>query len=263
MKADFFIDKDKVRQAFSLSSTHYDELALLQKKVGQDLLNKFAIESTNNILDVGCGTGFLTYDLLEKKVGQQLIALDLASSMLQMSKNKLKRFSSVQYICADAEQLPLLKNSIDTLVSNLALQWCQNLSQVFNGFNDVLKKGGQVYFSTFGSATLQELKYSWKIVDDYSHVNEFYTTDQLYIFLQQSGFKEIYIDTKMYYSNYRTVIDLMRELKGIGAHNVLSGRNRKLTSKGQMQKMINAYEKFRTNGMIPATYEIIFVSATK
>ena len=263
MKSDCSIDKYKVRQAFSLASSSYDEMAHLQKKVGLDLLNKFAIEKTTNIVDIGCGTGFLTYDLLEKGMAQQVIAIDLAFSMLQMSRNKLERFSSVQYICADAEQLPILKNSIDTLVSNLALQWCQNLSQVFNGFNEVLKKGGQVYFSTFGPATLQELKYSWQIVDDYSHVNEFYTTDQLYSFLQQSGFKEIYIDTKTYHSNYRTVIDLMRELKGIGAHNVLSGRNRRLTSKGQMQKMIDAYEKFRTNGMIPATYEIIFVSAKK
>lgn len=263
MKADFSIDKYKVRQAFSLASTHYDELAHLQKKVGQDLLNKFAIEKTTKIVDIGCGTGFLTYDLLKKGMAQQVIAIDLAFSMLQTSRNKLERFSSVQYICADAEQLPILKNSIETLVSNLALQWCQNLSQVFNGFNEVLKKGGQIYFSTFGPATLQELKYSWQIVDDFSHVNEFYSTEQLYDFLQQSGFQKILIDTKTYHSNYRTVIDLMQELKGIGAHNVLSGRNKKLTSKGQMQKMIDAYENFRTNGMIPATYEIFFVSAKK
>ncbi|MCK5190291.1 MAG: malonyl-[acyl-carrier protein] O-methyltransferase BioC, partial [Methylococcales bacterium] len=62
-------------------------------------------------------------------------------------------------------------------------------------------------------------------------------------------------------SNYQAVIELMRELKGIGAKNMLAGRNKKTTSKTQMENMIKAYEKYRINKLIPATYEIIFVSA--
>ncbi len=263
MRADFFIDKNKVRQSFSQASTYYDELALLQKKVGRDLFSKFFIERTNNIVDIGCGTGFLTYDLLEKGRAEQVTAVDLSLSMLQISRRKFEQFASVNYICADAEYLPFLENSVDTLVSNLALQWCQNLEKVFDGFNNILKKNGKLFFTTFGPATLKELKCSWKTVDDYSHVNEFYSTDQLKVFLQQGGFEKIQIESKRYNSNYRTVTELMRELKGIGAHNVLSGRNRKLTSKGQMKNMIEAYEKYRTNGLIPATYEIIFVSVKK
>jgi len=263
MKADFFIDKNKVRESFSLASAHYDEQAQLQKKVGEELFKKVILEKADNIVDIGCGTGFLTHDLLQEGKARQIIAIDIAFSMLQVCKTKLEQFSSVNYICADAEGLPVLKASVDAVVSNLALQWCQNLSQVFNGFNEVLKEGGQVFFSTFGSATLRELKCSWKTVDDYSHVNEFFTVDQLHFYLQKSGFKSIIIETKVYQSNYQSVMGLMRELKGIGAHNVLSGRNRKLTSKGQMRKMIEVYNKYRSNGVIPATYEIIFVSVKK
>lgn len=255
------IDKVKVKQSFSHAANHYDEIAVLQKNVGLDLLSRFDVGYSKSLLDLGCGTGFLTQELIKKGGAQEIIAVDLALSMLKVARGKREQLASVQYICADAADLPLANNSINIIISNLALQWCQDLAQVFSGFNQVLKQGGALMFSTFGPATLQELKSSWQKVDDYEHVNSFYTVEELNVFLQQSGFTHIDIATKQYELKYPTVLALMRELKGIGAHNVLSGRKRKLTSKGEMQRMIDKYESYRLNGLIPATYDIIFVSA--
>lgn len=267
MSAVFAIDKNKVKRSFASAARSYDGLATLQRKVGLDLLSKFSLtcfsqlDDDKTFLDIGCGTGFLTHELMLKKTVKQMIAVDIAWSMLQVTRSKLQHIDDVQYICADAEQLPLFNNSVDIIVSNLALQWCQDLVSVFNGFNKILKQQGHLLFSTFGPATLQELKQAWAEVDNYSHVNDFYSTNELSVFLQQAGFKNIQVETKHYRSNYQTVIELMRELKGIGAHNVLSGRHRGITSKSRMQKMVTAYEKYRSNEYIPATYEIIMVSA--
>ncbi len=262
MSAVVSIDKCKVRQSFSSAAKYYDGFATLQREVGWDLLSRFVMQCANDtIVDIGCGTGFLTQKLMSRTPVQQMIAIDIALSMLHITRSKLEQFKAVQYVCADAEKLPLAGNSADHIVSNLALQWCQKINCVFNGFNKILKPGGQLLFSTFGPATLQELKNAWAEVDDYTHVNDFYTADELHTFLQQAGLKNIQIETKCYQSNYQTVIELMRELKGIGAHNTLSGRHRGITGKSRMQKMIEAYEKQRLNELIPATYEIIFVSA--
>lgn len=263
MNAIVSIDKNKVRQSFSSAVKTYDGLATLQRKVGLELLNNGVLNqfcADNIILDVGCGTGFFTQKIESKIIPTQIIALDIALSMVQATKTKLKKIDA---ICADAEYLPLLDDSVDKVVSNLALQWCENLDDVFNGFKKVLKQDGRLFFSTFGPATLQELKQSWAEVDDYTHVNDFYSVDQLNIFLQQAGFNDIKIETKSYQSTYPAVMDLMKELKGIGAHNILSGRNRKMTSKTKMQNMLNAYEKYRVNSLIPATYEVIYISARK
>ena len=262
MSAVVAIDKNKVRQSFSSAANSYDELATLQRTVGLELLQKLPqIKISDKVVDIGCGTGFLTEELNKGSVIQQLIAVDIAFSMLQRTRTRLEKIETTQYLCADAEYLPLVNQSVDHIVSNLALQWCQNLSVVFSGFNKALRKDGKLMFSTFGPATLQELKLAWSAVDSYGHVNEFYSAEQLSVFLQQAGFNNVQLETRSYQSEYPSVMALMRELKGIGAHNVLASRNRKTTSKTSMQAMISAYEKSRVNGVTPATYEIIFVIA--
>ncbi len=264
MSTAFSIDKNKLRQSFACAANTYDGLAYLQREVGFDLLSLFQLnnEEKQRVVDLGCGTGFLTQQITQKNNFKELLAIDIALPMLQATQIRLKHSSNIQYLCADAECLPLLESTVNHIYSNLALQWCQNLTAVFTGFSKIMKKGGQLNFSTFGPATLQELKKSWAEVDHHQHVNEFYSDSDLRHFLQQTGFNHIQIEARQYQSNYPSVIGLMRELKGIGAHNVLTGRNRKTTSKSQMQKMFAVYEQYRENNMIPASYEVIFVSAS-
>ncbi len=262
MNAVLALDKNKVRQSFASAANSYDELAGLQRKAGLQLLQQLSgLEVFEHVLDIGCGTGFLTQQLLRQASIKQMIALDIAHSMVQRSRAKLGEVDNVSYLCADAESIPLLNHSVDTIVSNLALQWCENLTVVFKGFNKVLKTEGRLVFSTFGPNTLQELKKSWASVDNYSHVNAFYSMQQLTAFLQQAGFNNISCESVSYLSEYQSVKELMKELKGIGAHNVLPHRNRQTTRKSSMQAMISAYESYRVNGLIPATYEIIYLTA--
>ena len=256
-----YLDKAKIRQSFAAASVTYDGVAALQRTVGKELLDIIAAGSlTGTLLDLGCGTGFLTSGLLES--ARPVIALDIALPMLQVTRTKLADTPNVSYVCADAEQLPLTGQIVDGVFSNLALQWCVNLEAVFTDIKRVLKPGGRLVFSTFGPQTLQELKGAWAEVDGYNHVNEFYSEQQLIRFLQLAGYTEITIETKLYISSYGSVLDLMKELKHIGAHNVIAGRNKSITTKTQMQRMIAAYEKHRAGDRIPATFEVIMVSAS-
>lgn len=262
MSAASILDKNKIRQSFASAAVTYDGFATLQRKVGLELLERFYIANQQDtLIDLGCGTGFITQQLLMQPDIKQIVAIDIALSMINVTREKLIQQKNIQYICADAECLPLANHSVDQIVSNLALQWCQNLEILFTGFNKLLKPQGKLVFSTFGVDTLKELKQAWSEVDKYSHVNSFYSADQLFAILQQSGFHDIQIETKQFQSAYPSVMELMRELKGIGAHSVISGRNKQMTRRKDMHQMFNAYEKFRLDGMIPACYEIIFVSA--
>ncbi|MBK8816287.1 MAG: malonyl-ACP O-methyltransferase BioC [Methylococcaceae bacterium] len=256
--------KKRIKQSFGGASQSYDSVAQLQRNVGKSLLNKLDDSEQFGIaVDLGCGTGFLINEFLAQKKGMatQFIALDIAMPMLQAARKKQMELRQITYLCADLEYLPLLPQSADLVISNLALQWSSNLDVAFAGIKRVLKPGGRLLFSTFGTSTLFELKEAWRKVDDYAHVNTFTNESQLSDFLRHAGFSKVELETEVVVSCYESVWDLMGELKTLGARTVISGCNKHLTSKSAMERMICAYYQREGNGLVPATFEVITVSA--
>ncbi|MFZ2450777.1 MAG: malonyl-ACP O-methyltransferase BioC [Methylovulum miyakonense] len=258
------MDKRKIKQAFSAAAASYDGAAQLQRRVGTALLQLADLANQHGtLLDIGCGTGFLTGELLALSPCQELIALDMALPMLHATRQKLSGHTNVHYLCADAEALPLADQSVDGVYSNLALQWCGDLQAVFADIRRVLKPDGQLVFSTFGTETLQELKNAWATEDNYQHVNDFHDETYLIDGLQQAGFRAIHSQRQHHQPRYASVLELMRELKHLGAHNVLPRRNKGVTGKTALQRMMAAYPRNPQEPTISATFDVIMVSAKR
>ncbi|GAW85967.1 malonyl-CoA O-methyltransferase [Bathymodiolus platifrons methanotrophic gill symbiont] len=259
METNVALDKRQIRQSFANAAQSYDAMATLQRKVGHELIAKLAMPHEAMVVDVGCGTGFFTQQLRDRALLENILALDVAMPMLLKARQRLDDIS-IPLVCADAEQLPFASHSIDGLVSNLALQWCQGLGEMFADVFRVLRANGSFVFSTFGESALCELKAAWAAVDDYPHVNDFCNLSLIKQHLQAAGFVDVQLESRVYQIKYNDVIELMRELKGIGAHNVSQARNKTLTTKGQLQVLVAAYPK-DDDGKITASYEIIYVQA--
>jgi malonyl-CoA O-methyltransferase len=252
------VDKTAIKRSFAAANASYDKAASLQRTVGLRLLDALDPQQLNGtVLDLGCGTGFLTTAVLQRAAPASLLALDIALPMLQTTKAKLAAQHPLAYVCADAEHLPLATQSLDSVVSNLALQWCPQLAAVFADLRRTLKPDGLLAFSTFGPQTLNELKTAWASVDNYHHVNDFYSPEQLQTFLHATGYRQIDITRQVIVTPYATVLDLMHELKQLGAHHVISQRKPHLTTKSALHAMTAAYPK-TANGQVLATFEIIY-----
>ncbi len=265
MDAEYQIDKRQLRDSFSRAAADYDALAVLQQEIGRRLLERLDLIKLQpqRILDVGCGTGRLTKELSTRYPKAELIGLDIAHGMLQQARGKPGLFSrwrnKRRFVCADAESLPLTNNSVDMIFSNVTIQWVQDLDRTLAEFQRVLKPEGLLMFTTFGPDTLTELRQAWAAVDDKVHVNAFLDMHDIGDALVRSKVADPVMDSETITLTYRDPKTLMRELKGIGAHNVTAGRNRGLTGKQSLTKLLQAYEQFRlSDGTLPASYEVVY-----
>ncbi len=257
------LDDTGIRKSFDRASVTYEASAVLQARVGDELLErldffKFAPEV---VADLGAGTGRLTGELKRRYRRANVIALDIAPGMLREAKRHMSFFRRFGRVCADVRYLPFADASIDIAVSNLMLQWCDDLDTAFREVRRVLKPDGLFAFTTFGPDTLRELRAAWAAVDGHSHVNTFIDMHDIGDALVRAGLTEPVLDVERLTLTYQDVLALMRDLKVIGAHNVTAGRPRGLTGRGALRRVEAAYESARREGLIPATYEVIYGAA--
>ncbi len=271
----YSIDKSRVRDSFDRAAETYDAAAVLQKFVRTEMLSRLdlvAMQPTH-ILDAGCGTGHASAALMKKYPKAELVSLDLALRMLKKTEsvnaslaNRIKRvFGQAQQnlLCADIEQLPLADASVDMIFSNLAIQWCNDLDAAFAGMHRVLRTDGLLTFSTLGPDTLKELRAASKTDGERVSVSRFFDMHDIGDALVRAGFSAPVLDVERVVLTYDDAVDVMRDLKAIGAHNAADGRGRGLQGRDFLKKITANYEQFRREGKLPATFEVVYGHAWK
>jgi malonyl-CoA O-methyltransferase len=255
------INKTKVAASFNRSAQDYANHAVLQRTVAERLLERLELVniSPKMIIDVGSGPGGAARQLAKMYKGAQVLQLDLSMEMLRQSRSQDSRFfSKQQYICGDAESLPLGRDTAELVFSSLMLQWCNDLDAAFTQMQNTLKKQGLFLFATLGPDTLKELQSSWAEVDDELHVNTFIDMHDVGDALLRAGFVEPVMDVEHISLTYEDCFSLMKDLKTLGASNADDNRSRGLTGKNKIKDLESAYEKYRTGGRLPATYEVVY-----
>ena len=268
----YLLDKARVRASFDRAANTYDAAAVLQKLVRDEMLSRLDLVKIKPltlanpaILDAGCGTGHGSFALQKRFKNAPVVSLDIALGMLQKTKlqqpwlsrlwlNKL--FGKQHLVCADIEQLPIASASMGMVWSNLALQWCNDLDGAFAEVARVLQPNSLFMFSTFGPDTLKELRAASN--NGHTHVSRFIDMHDIGDALTRAGFSAPVLDVEHYTLTYDDVKSVMKDLKNIGAHNATSGRARGLQGRGFLQNLTQQYEQFRTQGKLPATFEVIY-----
>lgn len=254
------LPRSAIARSFGSAADSYDQHAELQRAVADKLLSTLPQNlSDKTILDMGCGTGYCTR-LLQQRLPQHLLALDLALPML----NKLKQSEIASaLLCADAQSLPLQTASLDLIVSSLTIQWCPELPALFAELARVLKPGGKIFISTFGPASLQEVAAAWRLVDSYTHVNSFVTAASLQQQAAKAGLT-CGIQSEIISSHYASLYDLSRELKALGAHNMNRAQAQGLTSPQKFRSAARHFDAGKNTGnKIAVSWEIYYLMLEK
>ena len=270
-------DARQVRRAFSRSAASYEAAAGLQHAVEARLLESLdylddpALQRAppRRVLDLGSGTGRASRAMQARWPKAEVVSLDLALPMLREGRAAARPGGWLANpfarrplpVCADARALPLADASVDVLFSNLCLQWVEDLDAVLAGFRRVLKPHGLLLFSTFGPATLWELREAFAQADDVPHVSPFADIAGVGDALVRAGFHQPVLDREDERTHYQDLPSLMRELRAIGATNALASRRHTLTGRTRFRVAAEAYEAHRDARGLPASWEILSAMA--
>ncbi|MFB2653745.1 malonyl-ACP O-methyltransferase BioC [Shewanella seohaensis] len=196
---------EHIAERFSAAAKHYQEHNCLQRLSGASLLQGFAAKGA--ILDIGAGPGT---DFANRAMGEEMrvYALDIALGMLQQLQ---ATFPSYLCVCGNAEQLPFAGGSIDSIYSNLALQWCQDFPAATREMARVLKPGGEAHLSIVAEGSLAQLSHLGL------RVNGFLSLESLKAAFDTSDwqlFDVQLVPMTVYFHDLKT---LLYSIKGVGA----------------------------------------------
>ena len=100
------------------------------------------------ILDVVCGTGIFTMDVMA--FGPMITGIDISEPMLRKAMDKTSQ-SGFTGICADMCALPFADNSFDKVLSMTAIEFVEDAKKVIDELDRVTKKGGSIVVTTLNS----------------------------------------------------------------------------------------------------------------
>lgn len=133
-----------IAQNFDRASRSYEDYAIVQKASAQRLVQLLPKNfCPRTVLDIGCGTGFVTERIIDSYPNSQLTLCDISLQMLKKAQAKFSN-KNISYLYNDAETMPLDQN-YDLVISNCAFQWFQNPQ---NFCKKIQKRCGFFAFST-------------------------------------------------------------------------------------------------------------------
>jgi SAM-dependent methyltransferase len=253
-------DRALHRQRLDRAAKGYSAAGFLKARAAEDAVVRLEaiMRSFSVAVDLGARDGAFARALAasdaRRKIGL-LIEADFSGAMLAGRPGPRVQL--------DEERSPFAPESLDLVVSTLALHWTNDLPGTLIQIRRALRPDGLFLGAIFGGATLTEMRQSLiQAESDISggaapRVSPFADVLDAAALLQRAGFALPVADIDRVQVGYAHPMELIRDLRAMGETNVLA--ERRPLSRRVLARACELYaERFsRPDGRITATFEII------
>lgn len=236
--------KSKIINCFNKNADTYDLVGEVQVKVANSLAARIASQSFHRILEIGCGTGFLSQHLLTKFPSANIILSDIAPRMIEKIKKKFSE-TNVCAICEDAETY-VSEHAYDLIASSMTFQWFIEHTNSLNNIYHNLAQQGHLNFAMLGENSLKE----WREIIDLKKIQ---LPEMHFIPLTQIKklFPTIRLEKEVIVQEYDSLNHFLFSLKKLGATAVKE--NYIPTTAGKMRALLQEF-----SSPLKMSYEIIY-----
>ena len=129
----------------------------------KNLINLMNPHRNQNLIDVACGTGDIAKIFLDRvNMNANITCVDPNKGMLNKGKDKLNKYKNLNWVNAEAENLPIMENSFDFYTISFGLRNTKNLNKALSEAHRVLKPGGRYLCLEFSKIQNPSLELIYK-----------------------------------------------------------------------------------------------------
>jgi len=252
--------KQQIAERFGQSASTYNLYAKPQYQAAQHLLdlieNYHGLIPSGNILEIGCGTGFITQGLLQCFENRSLEITDLSLEMLKFCRNNLlisnEQINKVSFSQLDAEKMQSSKNKYASIVSGFVIQWFRNPYISISRIAKQLHSNGILFLSFPNNKSFSEWQEICYQLDLPFTANPLPDRELLLTQLADQV-QLLHVETVKTVTHHQNAADFFRGLKAIGA-NV----SQQQLSTGQMKRLIRGWDA-QALGRVGVHYNIDYL----
>ncbi|WP_375196892.1 methyltransferase [Sphingobium sp.] len=248
--------KQRISDAFGAAAGHYDDHAGPQRLAAAlvaDLAQRQKPDGVKRILEIGCGTGFLTRDIQARWPGAELVVTDLSPDML--ARTAKGGLVAGTFLTMDGEA-PIFEGEwFDLILSSLAFQWFDDLEGAIARLAALLRPGGSLIFSTMGQGSFARWRGAHDVSGAAVGIPAYPSLATLRSMLAR--FEDGFAFDEDYALACGGAKGLIAHLKGIGA--VVPNEGRKPLSPKDLRRVMAAFDE----GGGDDVYQVLFGRVTR
>ena len=249
---------------FDRAASTYDDHATVQRQVADDLIAFLPPHcDPKHILEVGCGSGYLTSLLREAYPKAQLTALDLAPRMIEEAKRQLPASENINWQIGELTGTTF-SDTFDMIISGSSLHWLEDLSSGLNKLASLLNPGGHLSFALMLNGTLKELhELRRRICPTNTPALRMPEPKQIETSLLSAN---LILDRSLiepYFSEASSAKSLFMTLKNLGVTGGHLSQAHKPLQQAELFKILAAYNREHSteNNNVVASYQVGFFNA--
>ena len=136
-------DKRRARIFYRYFSRIYDRInpIFYSDDMRRCVVDMAEVKNGDFVLEVGCGTGFTTYEIANRVGEENIVAVDLTPEQMMKA---VERYPSASFFRGDAENLPFRDSTFDASISAGSIEYWPNPVRGIAEMARVTKEGGRV-----------------------------------------------------------------------------------------------------------------------
>lgn len=240
----------RIERAFA-GADGYERHARVQRQVAEDLADRIAaldLPARPRVLEIGCGTGFLTRALVERGLAGEWLVTDISPAMVERCRAHVGDAPGRSFAVLDGEYGIAADGGYDLICSSLAMQWFDDHATALARMIAALAPNGHCLFSTLGAGSFAEWRAAHDAVGARPGTPRFAAADRLAAALPQHRIAAT-IDPVI--EQHDSALSFLRALRAIGAHT--PGAGHRALGPVAMRQVMAAFEA----GGCAVTYEVV------